>query len=256
MSRFKNVSNWVQPIGYVAPYEPPVLPGKDAGTVDREKELTYLIKTQDLELAPMWAELAANGLTAFSKDKSIENEDGENEPGDVPVPSADGSALAAAFENGRREQFARERDYANWHTAAPRRAQRVTNAQGKQGIVPKPGSVFTRPELQEMLSRKPVEKPEEGEVGEWLDSLARPDFEALDQLARYEEDRHKGFTSGEPCPAIHESREDGSPLCQAGIVPVTDEDGEVFDYEDCPTCGGNGSVLSVLGMDLPVVDAD
>jgi hypothetical protein len=257
MSRFKNVSNWVQPIGYVAPYEPPVLPGKDAGEVDREKELTYLIATQDLDLAPMWAELAANGLTAFSKDNAVETEDGESEAGDVPEDTTgDMVALAIQLEHGRREQFARERDYANWHTANPRRAQFVTNAEGKRGIVPKPGSVFTRPELQEMLSRKPAENVEEGEVGKWLDSLVQPDFETLDQIERYEADRVKGFTSGEPCPARLEMRADGSPLCQAGIVPITDEDGEVIDYDDCPTCGGNGSVLSILGMDLPVVDSE
>lgn len=257
MARFKNVSNWVQPIGYVAPYVPAALPGKSLSEQDREKELTYLISTQDLDLAPMWAELAANGLTAFSKDASMENEDGEeSETGDVPETVGDMVALAIQLENGRREQFARERDYANWHTANVRRAVRVTNAEGKRGIVPKPGSVFTRPELQEMLSRKPAEHVEEGEVGKWLDSLVQPDFEAEDQLARYEADRTKGFTSGEPCPDTRQKRADGTPLCQSGRVPITDEDGEVFDFDDCPTCGGNGSVLSLLGMDLPAVDSE
>jgi hypothetical protein len=256
MSRFKNVSNWVQPIGYVAPYEVPALPGKSLSDIDREKELTYLISTQDLDLAPMWAELAANGLTAFSKDATFETEDGEAEVGDVPETTGDLVALAIQLENGRREQFARERDFANWNTAAPRRAQRVVNAEGKRGIVPKPGSIFTRDELQALLARKPAETVEEGEVGKWLDSIVQPDFDAEDQLARYETDRTKGFTSGEPCPDQRQKRADGSPLCQSGRVPITDEDGEVFDFDDCPTCGGNGSVLSLLGMDLPVVDSE
>lgn len=261
MARFKNVSNWVQPIGYIAPYEVPALPGKSLSEIDREHELTYLVKTQELELAPMWAELAANGLTAFSKDSPVVTEDGDAEVGDVPDSGGDfdSVALAIQYENGRREQFARERDYANWHTTAVRRAVFVTNEAGQRGIVPRPGSIFTKPELQELLSRKPVEKPEEGEVGEWLDSLAisedRAEFELEDQLARYEEDRVRGFNSGQPCPETLNHRIDGSPFCQNGEVPVT-IDGEVEWYEDCPTCGGNGSVLSLIGSDLPVTDSD
>jgi len=259
MARFKNVSNWVQPIGYIAPYEPPALPGKSLSEIDREKELTYLVRTQELELAPMWAELAANGLTAFSKDSPVATEDGDAEVGDV-APQAehhatDSLALAIQLENGRREQFARERDYASWHTTSPRRADFVTNEAGQRGIVPRPGSVFTKPELQELLARKPVEQPDEGEVGEWLDSLPANDFETDDQLVRYEEDRHRGFNSGQPCPETEKTRLDGSPLCQNGEVPVT-IDGEVHYYEDCPTCGGNGSVLSLIGCDLPVTDTD
>ena len=254
MARFKSVRNWVQPIGYIAPYEPKPLPGKSLTQQDRDKELTYLIETQHLDLAPMWAELAANGLTAYSKDSTVTTEDGEVESGDVPEALGDNSALARQYESGRKEQFARETDYAAWHTPrGQRRAQFVTNDEGKRGVIPKPGSVFTKPELQAMLARRPVEKPEEGEVGEWLDSLPAHDFETDDQLARYEADRHTGFNSGEPCPEQQQTRIDGSPLCQKGEVPVT-IDGEVHYYEECPTCGGNGSVLSLLGCDLPVVD--
>jgi hypothetical protein len=253
----RNIKNWVQPIGYTGPFVPKELPGKSLSQQEREAELTYLISTQHLDLAPMWAELAANGIPAFSKDSPVETEEGDVEVGDVPAETPESLALAQIIDGGRAEAFARERDYQTWNTTLPRRALAIER-DGRRGIVPKPGSIFATEELQAMLARKPKRRVDEGEVGFWLDSLGlsedRSEFEAEDQLARYERDR-LGYASGEPCPETRQQRADGTPLCQNGIVPIT-IDGEVAYYEECPTCNGDASVMGILGTTLDITDSE
>ncbi len=256
MARFKNVPNWVQPFGYTTAYAIKELPCLAADEQDQQQELTYLISTQNLELAPLWAELAANGLTAFSKDAPKEGENGETEVGDVPDVNLDSVGLALIYSGGRAEAFAKERDYQTWHTTRPRRAHRVVNEAGQRGIVPRLGSVFSKEELQAMLSRKTRETKDEGEVGLWLDALPltpeRNEFHAEDAEARYTAGRG-GYGAGDPCPRTKDKRADGTPLCVNGRVPIT-EDGIITDEDDCPSCNGEGTVMGLLGSALLATD--
>jgi hypothetical protein len=274
LERFKNVKDWVQPIGFsqdatpqmlaaarhLLAMQPKELPGKSWNTQQDEEELTYLIATQDCELAPLAKELAANGVPASSKDATREGEDGDLETGDVPDGTYLSTGLSDQYTKGRREQFAHDTDERTWHSTYARRAKHVTNDQGQRGVVPKPGNLFTHEELLAILTRKPGEMLDEGEIGFYLDNLDisedRNEFEVADQLERYEKSQDRnGYAAGFDCPEQSHPREDGSPLCQKGTVPIT-ENAKVIDYEDCPTCGGTGTVQSLLGSDLPIVDSE
>jgi len=202
MRRMPNVLRWVQPFGSTIPYE------KSHNSGDASRELAWLIKTQHMDIAPQWAEFAANGLKAGSL-QNAENGAEEN----IGYDELDFSqALAEKYTNGRRERWAMERDYQTWHTTPVRRLDVTDLPDGKCTARARWGSEFTFDELRAAIKRHKAAKvapapepitfewePEQ----EWLDELEhdahRDTSRIADEKARYDEDREE-YASGAPCP--------------------------------------------------------
>lgn len=270
MRRFKRVKNWVLPIGFAETwfFEPldsmlPVIsrmedPRKAATMLfwhrliqmySRELELAWLMQTQDQDIAPESAILAANGLEAASRHAN------EKGIGDDVEESVMSTAIADTISGQRAERFAMEVDYATWHTTPPRKLHGGT-VDGKRTLKPAVGSEWTREEMLEIL-RRPI-KPFNPEPWDEF----RLEFEEEDQVGRYREERGVDYAGSEPCPASQFTYA-GYKMCDNGKAPVFGSiknkrtkvlTVEKVDTGDCNFCNGSGKVPTSLGLDLPAVE--
>jgi len=243
-----NVLHWVLPIGYVEPYRPTGHKG------DASRELAWLMKTQDMEIPPQWAELAANGIeaTSLTDETGGEREDiDENSCRDENYSLA----LAQTYEQGRRERWTRERDEQTFRTTPARRCRIWVNEEGKRTIQAMYGSRWTREELLAMLKRGP--SPINTEPwDEYRETFDIEDQESRVGLSTYD--------NTDPCPQQQVYYHGMNmwqpvPMCKDGKAPVieSDETGEYVDeWVNCPTCQGTGRVLNMLGFNLTIVDGE
>jgi hypothetical protein len=259
LQNMPNVKTWVQPIGYTQAF------WHQARWLanDPKREVLYLIETQNLDLAPQWAEFAANGLESGSMTASEAGlYTGDIAHGD---PNHDYSlALADTFESGRKERWSRERDYQTWHTTPAQRATRFTTDDGQSAIRAHYGTQFTEEELLAMLDRPTPERPppltrEQQTDQEWLDTLeqdaTREAFRILDEEQRYYDECGVDYAGSEPCPYQELEGWLGDPLCKNGKSPIIEDD-EIADWADCPRCHGTGLIQAELGTTLTTIDED
>ncbi len=257
MKRMPNVLNWVQPFGSTVAYHASNV------NANSSKELAWIMSTQHMDLAPQWQEFAANGIRAGSLNNQ---ENGVEENIDYPDLELS-TALADVYISGRREQWARERDYQTWHTTPIRRADVRPTESGKFTAKPRWGSEFTRDELLHLIRQtkaalaQPDPEPltkEWSDDRDWLNDLdrdnARDAFRIQDEIDRYDEDRI-GYAAGEPCPWSTVIALD-IVMCQSGQSPVFDENYEVADWAPCPICHGDAIVQNVIGTTMSTVDGD
>jgi hypothetical protein len=238
MRRFKNVRNWVMPFGSAEPFRPTGEQG------DPKRELAWLMKTQFMEIPPMWEELAANGLAATSRNGiGDETPDADVEPDQTDYTSA----LAETYEHARAERWARERDYQTWMSSQVRKCRIIENDDGTRTIRANYGHEWDIEELRAILRRPPSEPNTEP----WDEY--RHDFEIEDQEARMEPE---AYMNAEECPMYREYFQSRR-WCDNGKAPVFQEmesGGYAYAGEGtCPVCNGTGVILSTLGIALSIV---
>lgn len=264
MRRFKRVKQWVLPLGFAEawffePIDPIIIIQRDpytAGSLGlwwallrfyaREIELGWLMQTQEQEIAPESAILAANGVEATTLDYEMGTEIEDN------IIS---TAISDVYGGGRAEQWAKERDYQTWHTTPCRRARVKLLPDGRRSIEPNYGSEWSKEELLAILRRPPAQP----DNTHWEES--REEFEVEDQEARYQDERGLDYAASDPCP-WSTVEYDGTVLCDKGRAPIygnvkDKRTGtitiEVVDTGECQLCHGSGQVPATLGLALPAI---
>ena len=256
MQRFaQRVIAFVEPHGYAAPWE-----GADS-TMSREDEIAALIATQEQEIAPEFARLAANGVEAMSMDADYLNEDGEPQPMAEAIAEYKLVTDITAQLDSRQEQFLRAADEQRWYSGRPRVAYAVANDEGKRGLVPKAGHPWTREELKQRIDSLPSAQeirvamknrslpkdkrqhpysPVDIAKAEWEAKYIAPYFEGIE--ARAEEGEVEFQMSRLPAETYAPNEE--CEVCYKGIVQ-----NEAGEEEACWTCQGTGSVIHTIGFD-------
>jgi len=261
LQRFaQRVIQFVEPHGYVAPWE------GATSEMSREEEIEALIATQEQEIAPEFARLAANGVEAMSLDKDYLDENGEPQPMAEAIADYKVVVDITAQLDSRQEQFLREADERRWYSGRPKVAYAVANAEGKRGLVPKAGHPWTREELTEAIKSLPsAQDIQQAMARRTMPRHKRPSLESPVEKAQ----RERAAKYVAPYFAsLDEARESFEYAFQEERLPVetyapNEEcevcfDGTVMnaqgDEEPCQTCQGTHSVIHTLGFDgIPAV---
>ena len=260
-----SVKEFLEPYGYTAPW---VQPDYAAETQEsRLAEIAQIEATQDLEIAPEWARLAANGVVAVSLNEEIDNEDAEETTTRDDFTTGETDVvidLGRVIAEHRRESFLRQSDEQKWLTTRPDIFAWVTR-DDQRGLVPKFRS--TPPEaaikalqhavdfkiipsfdaIAHAMALRAANQPalRADEIAQTLDELPdltwdtddRSEFFEAWELEAHPDMKRLPYPAGIECPADN---------CFEGIA--TDREGN---EEECQTCEGTGYVRMLLGADLP-----
>lgn len=261
LKRFaRRVISFVEPHGYVAPWE-----GATAD-MSREDEIAALIATQEQEIAPEFARLAANGVEAMSLDADYLNDDGEPQPMAEAIAEYKLITDITAQLDSRQEEFLRAADEQRWYSGRPRVAYAVANDEGKRGLVPKAGHPWTREELKARIESLPSAEaikvamknralpkdqrqhpysPVDIAKAQWEKTYIAPYFENIEVRSEQAEVEFQMSRLDPETYAPNETCE----ACYEGIVQTQEGD-----EEPCWTCQGTGSVIHTIGFDgVPAV---